>query len=148
MTDFAATRAQFDLPENLVYLDGNSLGPLPCAARERLAREVDDHWGGLLIRGWNEAGWIDLPDRVGDRIARLIGAPAGSVTAGDSTSVNLYKALTGALSLAGDRKVVLSDRLDRHDASCTWPAAPRRGSSGSWASPPSWTVAALAYTWA
>ena len=109
MTDFAATRAQFDLPENVVYLDGNSLGPLPRAARERLAHEVGDHWGRLLIRGWNEAGWIDLPDRVGDRIARLIGAPAGSVTAGDSTSVNLYKALTGALSLAGDRKVVLSD---------------------------------------
>ena len=109
MTDFAATRAQFDLPENVVYLDGNSLGPLPRAARERLAHEVGDHWGRLLIRGWNEAGWIDLPDRVGDRVARLIGAPAGSVTAGDSTSVNLYKALTGALSLAGDRKVVLSD---------------------------------------
>ena len=109
MTDFAATRAQFDLPENVVYLDGNSLGPLPRAARERLAHEIGDHWGRLLIRGWNEAGWIDLPDRVGDRVARLIGAPAGSVTAGDSTSVNLYKALTGALSLAGDRKVVLSD---------------------------------------
>ena len=65
--------------------------------------------GRKLIRGWNESGWIDLPLDVGNRIARLIGAPEGSVVAGDSTSVNLHKALTGALSLAGSRKVVLSD---------------------------------------
>ena len=110
MTDmFERTRQLFDLPEGVIYLDGNSLGPLPKAARARLAREIDSEWGGKLIRAWNEAGWIDLPLRVGDRIARLIGAPEGSVVAGDSTSVNLYKVLTGALSLAGDRRVVLSD---------------------------------------
>ncbi|WP_187970739.1 kynureninase [Aquibium microcysteis] len=109
MTDFDATRALFDLPEGVVYLDGNSLGPLPRASRERVAREVSQSWGTLLIRGWNEAGWMDLPQVVGDKIGRLVGAPAGSVVAGDSTSVNLFKALTAALSLSGERKVVLSD---------------------------------------
>jgi kynureninase len=106
---FQRTRQLFEIPEGIVYLDGNSLGPLPIAARERLAREVDSGWGKQLIRAWNESGWIDLPMRVGGRIARLIGAAEGSVIAGDSTSINLYKALTGALSLTGDRKVVLSD---------------------------------------
>ncbi len=106
---FQRTRHLFELPPGIIYLDGNSLGPLPKAARERLAREIDREWGEKLIRGWNESGWIDLPLSAGNRIAKLIGAPEGSVVAGDSTSVNLYKALTGALSLAGDRKVVLSD---------------------------------------
>lgn len=109
MTDFAATRALFRLPEGVIYLDGNSLGPLPHQARARMSREMDRHWGDMLIRGWNEAGWIDLPDVVGAKIGRLTGAKAGSVVAGDSTSVNLYKALTGALSLAGGRRTVLSD---------------------------------------
>jgi len=109
VTDFDATRALFDLPDGIVYLDGNSLGPLPRAARERVAREVSHAWGTLLIRGWNEAGWMDLPETVGNKIGRLIGAPEGSVVAGDSTSVNLFKALTAALSLSGERKVVLSD---------------------------------------
>jgi kynureninase len=109
VTDFEATRALFDLPDGIVYLDGNSLGPLPRAASERVAREVSHSWGTLLIRGWNEAGWIDLPQAVGDKIARLVGAPAGSVVAGDSTSVNLFKALTAALDLSGERRVVLSD---------------------------------------
>ncbi|APH72009.1 kynureninase [Aquibium oceanicum] len=109
MTDFARTRALFELPEGIVYLDGNSLGPLPRAARERVAREVSREWGEKLIRGWNEAGWMDLPETVGDKIARLIGAAKGTVVAGDSTSINLHKALTAAVSLAGPRKVVLSD---------------------------------------
>jgi kynureninase len=111
MTDdnFARTRALFELPEGVVYLDGNSLGPLPSAARQRVSSEIDKGWGEQLIRGWNERGWIDLPDAVGDKIARLIGAPPGTVIAGDSTSVNLFKALTGALSLKPERRVVLSD---------------------------------------
>ena len=111
MTDdiFARTRALFELPEGVIYLDGNSLGPLPTAARQRVAAEIDEGWGERLIRGWNDRGWIDLPDKVGDKIARLIGAPEGTVIAGDSTSVNLFKALTGALSLNPERRVVLSD---------------------------------------
>ncbi len=113
MTDsdpFLRTREKFDLPEGVIYLDGNSLGPLPHAARKRLHREIDDHWGRDLIRAWNTAGWMELPTRVGDRIGRLTGAPSGSVVAGDSTSVNLFKALAAALSLAGEvRQVILSD---------------------------------------
>lgn len=101
-------RDLFDLPPGLIYLDGNSLGPLPVIARERIARTVDDEWGRMLIGGWNKAGWMDLPGRAGDRIARLIGAPGGSVMVADSTSVNLYKVLTAALSLT-DRRVILSD---------------------------------------
>lgn len=109
MTDpFARTRELFELPDGIIYLDGNSLGPLPRAARERVAKEIDTGWGRQLIRAWNESAWIDLPDRVGDRIAGLIGAPQGSVVAGDSTSVNLHKALAAALSLT-DRKLILSD---------------------------------------
>ena len=111
MTDdlFARTRALFDLPEGVIYLDGNSLGAMPKAARERVRRELDENWGRELIRAWNTAGWIDMPSRIGDRIGALIGAPAGSVMAADSTSVNLYKALNAALRLAGPRKTILSD---------------------------------------
>ena len=110
MTDvFERTRSLFDLPDGVVYLDGNSLGAMPRAARERVRRELDESWGRELIRAWNTAGWIDLPARVGDRIGALIGAPRGSVVAGDSTSVNLFKALTAALELAAPRKVILSD---------------------------------------
>ncbi|MEO1491536.1 MAG: kynureninase [Pseudomonadota bacterium] len=102
-------RDLFDLPEGVIYLDGNSLGPLPHAVKARMAEAVAHEWGGLLIRGWNDAGWIDLPMRVGDRIARLIGAAPGTVMVCDSTSVNLFKVLSAALSLQADRRVVLSD---------------------------------------
>lgn len=106
---FAATRKDFDLPEHIVYLNGNSLGPLTHAARERLAREAAAEWGTRLIKGWNESGWIDLPQRVGDRIARLVGAQPGSVVACDSTSVNLFKVLSAALAMRPHRHVVLTD---------------------------------------
>jgi kynureninase len=109
VTDFAATRAAFDLPAGIVYLDGNSLGPLPRGAAERAARTIRDEWGGMLIGAWNRAGWMDAPARVGDRIARLIGAPPGSVTMGDTLSVKVWQALAAALALRPDRRVVLSD---------------------------------------
>lgn len=109
MTDFAATRALFQLPEGVIYLDGNSLGPLPKAAALRLARMVTQEWGELLIRGWTEAGWIDMPSRIGDRIARLIGAPPGTVVVGDTLSIKVYQALASALELVPDRRVILSD---------------------------------------
>lgn len=108
MTKTVQTRDAFDLPEGVIYLDGNSLGPLPHAARERIVKVISKEWGQQLIRGWNDSGWIDLPAKVGTKIGRLIGAPEGSVIAGDSTSINLFKVLTAALSLS-DRKVVLSD---------------------------------------
>jgi kynureninase len=109
MTDFAATRALFDLPEGVIYLDGNSLGPLPRAAAARVARTITEEWGKLLIGGWNKAGWMDMPSRVGDRIGRLIGAPAGTVVMGDTLSVKVYQALASALELRPERKVILSD---------------------------------------
>ena len=109
MTDFAKTRALFHLPENVVYLDGNSLGPLPIAATQRVARMLTEEWGELLIRGWNSAGWFVQPRRVGDRIGRLIGAPEGTVVMGDTLSIKVYQALASALELNPTRRIVLSD---------------------------------------
>ncbi|RCK45637.1 kynureninase [Thalassospira profundimaris] len=109
MTDFAATKALFHIPGNVIYLDGNSLGPMPKAAIERSRQTIEDQWGEMLIRGWNDANWMDLPGRVGSRIARLIGAPAGSVVMGDTLSIKVYQALASALELNPGRKVVLSD---------------------------------------
>jgi kynureninase len=110
MTDFSRTRTLFALPPGVVYLDGNSLGPLPVAAPARVAAVLSNQWGPHLIRGWNTDGWIDQPRRTGDRIARLIGAPSGSVVVGDTLSIKVFQALSAALALAPDRKVVLSDR--------------------------------------
>ena len=101
-------RDLFDLPDGVIYLDGNSLGALPKHAKARIDAAITEEWGTMLIRGWNAAGWYTLPARVGERLAKLIGAPEGTVTCCDSTSVNLFKVLTSALSLT-DRKVVLSD---------------------------------------
>ncbi|BAI75506.1 kynureninase (plasmid) [Azospirillum sp. B510] len=109
MTDFAKTRARFDIPDGVIYLDGNSLGPLPIAAKERVARTLAEEWGGQLIRGWNSAGWMVQPRKVGDRIARLIGAPAGSVVVGDTLSIKVYQALAAALAMRPERRVILSD---------------------------------------
>jgi kynureninase len=90
-------RERFELPENVIYLDGNSLGAMAGSVRERVADVVEREWGHGLIRSWNDAGWIDLPRRVGDKIARLVGAAPGEVIVADSTSVNLFKALSVAL---------------------------------------------------
>ena len=109
MTDFAATRAMFHIPDGLVYLDGNSLGPLPRHAAERVARTVTDEWGEMLIGGWNGADWMAMPGRIGDRIGRLIGAEAGHVTVGDTLSIKVYQALASALAMRPDRRVILSD---------------------------------------
>jgi kynureninase len=111
----AALRAQFSLPEGVIYLDGNSLGVLPRGTPERVAAAVQDEWGSGLIRSWNSAGWVDLPQRVGDKIGRLIGAGPGQTLAADSTSVNLFKVLSAALAIVkagGDtqRRVIVSER--------------------------------------
>ena len=108
-TDFAATKAFFDLPNGVTYLDGNSLGPLPRTAAARVAATMTDEWGQMLIGGWNKAGWMDQPSRVGDRIARLIGAAAGTVVMGDTLSIKVYQALASALDLNPKRRVILSD---------------------------------------
>ena len=106
----ARFRDRFALPEGFIYLDGNSLGALPRASVERIASTVADEWGRGLITSWNAAGWVEAPQRVGDKIARLIGAGAGEVIACDSTSVNLFKLLTAALSLNPARGTILSER--------------------------------------
>jgi kynureninase len=102
-------RARFHLPPGVVYLDGNSLGPLPVSVPERVRAVVHEEWGTGLVRSWNDAGWWDAPRRAGDRIARLVGAHPGEVVVCDSTSVNLYKLLTAALRLRSDRKIVLTE---------------------------------------
>jgi kynureninase len=109
MTDFAATKAMFDLPQGITYLDGNSLGPLPRKAAARVAQAVSAEWGQMLIGGWNRAGWMDLPRRLGDRIAALIGAQAGHVVLGDTLSIKVYQALASALDMRPTRRVILSD---------------------------------------
>jgi kynureninase len=108
-SDFSATRAQFHLPEGVIYLDGNSLGPLPRAAIARVAQCVTQEWGEMLIRGWNQAGWMEQPARLGNRIARLIGAAEGTVVLGDTLSIKVYQALASALELHPSRRVILSD---------------------------------------
>lgn len=104
----APMRARFALPEGIIYLDGNSLGPLPRAAAAALDDAVGRQWGERLIRSWNE-GWIEAPARIGAKIAPLIGARAHEVIAGDSTSANLYKLLAAALRLSPDRRTIVSE---------------------------------------
>jgi len=96
----ATLRELFALPPGVIYLDGNSLGALPKATLSRLETVVQDEWGRELIKSWNSAGWITLPQRVGDKIARLVGARPGELVVADSTSVNLFKVLTAALAIA------------------------------------------------
>ena len=107
-------RHQFTLPKGVIYLDGNSLGVMPKTAVARVANAVTQEWGQGLIRSWNSAGWIDMPQRLGDKIAKLIGAAPGEVVATDSTSINLFKVLSTALSIAAidtpERKILVSER--------------------------------------
>lgn len=108
MTDFAATKALFHLPKGIVYLDGNSLGPLPLGTPDRVAQTLQAEWGEMLIGGWNRAGWMTQPMELGDRVGRLIGAEPGHVTLGDTLSIKVFQALAAALAMT-DRKVILSD---------------------------------------
>ena len=102
-------RDLFELPDGIIYLDGNSLGALPKPVPARVARTIAEEWGQTLIKSWNEHGWFALPLKVGDRIAKLIGAPPGSVVAGDTISINLFKLLGAAVKLRPDRRIILSD---------------------------------------
>ncbi len=109
----APLRGQFDLPPGVIYLDGNSLGARPRAALARAQDVIAREWGLDLIKSWNTAGWFDLPRRLGDRLAPLIGAAAGEVVVTDSTSINLFKALAGALHVQAahaERKVIVTER--------------------------------------
>ena len=105
----APFRARFALPDGVIYLDGNSLGPLPHAAVARLQTVVTQEWGSGLIRSWNDADWIGAPARVGAKIARLVGAAPHEVLVADSTSVNLHKVIVAALLAQPERMTILSE---------------------------------------
>ena len=116
----AACRDAFDLPDGVIYLDGNSLGPPPRAAGGALAELVRGAWGTGLIRSWDDAGWMAAPARVGGKIARIVGAAPDEVIVGDSTSVMLFKLLGAALGLRPERREILTEAgnfpTDRHVA--------------------------------
>ena len=107
-------RHQFTLPNGVIYLDGNSLGVMPNTAASRVVKAVTEEWGQGLIRSWNSAGWFDMPQRLGNKIAQLIGAGPGEVVATDSVSINLFKVLSTALSIAAidapQRNTLVSER--------------------------------------
>ncbi|MCY4303460.1 MAG: kynureninase [Aestuariivita sp.] len=109
MTDFSATKAMFQLPENIIYLDGNSLGPLPQATSNRMTEMLTNEWGEMLITGWNNAGWMQQPSKLGDRIGKLIGAKQGCVVTGDTLSIKVFQALSSALELRPNRSIILTD---------------------------------------
>ena len=102
-------RDRFFIPEGIIYLDGNSLGPMPRAAAGILNRTIEQEWGRDLIRSWNSAGWFEMPVRLGDRVGALIGAAAGQTLVCDTTSINLYKAIQAAIGLRPDRDVLIAE---------------------------------------
>lgn len=110
----APLKAQFEIPAGVLYMDGNSLGLQPKTAIARGAHVIQHEWGQRLIRSWNEAGWFELPARLGDKLGQLIGAGAGEVVVTDTTSLNIFKSLAGAIRIqqhnAPERKVIVSER--------------------------------------
>ena len=104
-----AFRDRFVLPEGIIYLDGNSLGPMPRTAAGVLNRAIEHEWGQDLIKSWNSAGWFDMPARLGDRVGALMGAAPGQTLVCDTTSINLYKAVHAAIGLRPDRSVIIAE---------------------------------------
>ena len=102
-------RDRFVVPNGLIYLDGNSLGPMPRDAAALLRDTIERQWSQDLIRSWNDAGWFDLPLRLGDRVGALIGAAPGQTVVCDTTSINLFKAIHAALTLRPDRDVIIAE---------------------------------------
>jgi kynureninase len=100
---------EFHLPPNTIYLDGNSLGPMPLAVAGRVQHTVEEEWKNLLITGWNKAGWYKQPRVLGDRLAPIIGAAPGSVVIGDTLSIKVYQALAAGIHMRPTRRVILSD---------------------------------------
>ncbi|RZI39916.1 kynureninase [Herbaspirillum sp. HC18] len=114
----SAMRDLFDLPEGVIYLDGNSLGARPKSALARAQQVIAQEWGSDLIRSWNKAGWFDLPLRLGDKLAPLVGANSGEIAVTDSTSINLFKVLAAALHKQAKRpdgetrKIIVTERAN------------------------------------
>ena len=94
----------FELPEGVIYLDGNSLGPVVKGTMERVQTVIRDEWGSNLIKAWNLDNWMAMPMQVGDLVGRLIGAPAGSVTMGDTLSIKVFQALSAGVKMRPDRR--------------------------------------------
>ena len=103
-------RELFSLPEGIIYLNGNSLGPLPYNVQRRLDEVITEEWGKDLIGSWNKHAWIDLPLKVGEKIAPILGASSGQVLCCDSVSLNLFKLLASCLQLRPDRTRILSQK--------------------------------------
>ena len=109
MTDFAKTRAMFHIPEGMIYLNGNSLGPMPIAAPDAITSFMHDEWKTELIKGWNTKGWFMQTNTLGDRIGKLIGAAPDSVVVSDTLSIKVFQAVAAGLAMVPDRRVILSD---------------------------------------
>lgn len=109
MTNALYRKELFALPRDMIYLDGNSLGPLPKMVSGRVEQVLKDEWGSLLIKAWNDADWMSLPTRIGDKIAKLVGAPSGSIVMGETLSIKVFQALAAAVALRPGRNVILSD---------------------------------------
>ena len=109
MTNFDETKKQFILPEGVVYLDGNSLGPMPKNVSDKLGNVLNDEWSKMLINGWNDAEWMFQPEYLGNKIARIIGAEENSVVVGETLSVRVYQALGSAIRDTKKRKIILTD---------------------------------------
>ena len=109
MTDFTKTRAMFDIPEGMTYLNGNSLGPMPKASEKAITGFLNDEWKTELIKGWNTKNWFMQTNTLGDRIAGLIGAAAGTTVVGDTLSIKVFQAVASGLAMVPDRRVILSD---------------------------------------
>ena len=107
---FLKFNSLFEIPKDLIYLDGNSLGPLPKGAAKAISNVTHNEWGKLLIKGWNQSGWMDQPETLGNDIASLIGAKRDCVTVGDTLSFKVYQALASAIQIAPKDGVILSDK--------------------------------------
>ena len=92
MSDFVETKSKFFLPKGVIYLDGNSLGPLPISAQKRVEHTLYNEWGEMIVTGWNKAGWMEQPNKVGNRIARLVGAAENTITVGDTLTIIVFQA--------------------------------------------------------
>ena len=107
---FAPKKGLFKLPENIIYLDGNSLGAMPRSTQARVESVLKNEWSQGLVRSWNKYGWINLPQKIGDKIANLIGAECGEVVSADSTSINVFKVVTAALQMQKGRNKIISEK--------------------------------------
>ena len=105
----ACFREEFYIPQGVIYMDGNSLGAMPKAVARRVGEVTEREWGHDLIKSWNTADWFNAPRRIGDKIAKIIGADLGEVVATDSTSINLFKALAAALMINSDRSIIVME---------------------------------------